>query len=203
MPLLPIIPFDNYTTPIQSYHYIHSAISIKEIVLRSCHHQNRQIYALLEPQLNKFEYPWGEWSKYDVIYIYQDIYGPGTGYILFFSQDAAVTSSVGAYLPHKDVLVKCLDELVGGKMVRVGRVLGRNDEVGEGTNWFEVAWKEVKRQDGLLREKIDGLVGKVEYEIGEEDEESDSESKKIADIMRREGKPRKDGGFADRSLEWE
>ncbi|KAE9976839.1 hypothetical protein EG328_002367 [Venturia inaequalis] len=203
MPLPPLTPFDKYTTPVRSYLCIHSAISIKETILRSIHAQNRLIYALLEPQLNRFEHPWGEWSKYDVIYIYQDIYGPGTGFILFFSQDPAVTSSVGAFLPRKDVMMRFVDELLDGKMVRAGRILRKNDGVSEGMDWFRVAWKEVQRQDGLLREKLDGLDEKAECEIEEQDEESDSEARKIAEIIRREGKPRKDGGFADRSLEWE
>lgn len=102
-------------------------------LLRSIHTRNRQVYALLEPQLNRFEYPWGEWSKNDIIYIYQDVYGSGTSFLLFFSQDPAFTSSVGAFLPRKDVLRTCVEELVEGGMVRVGRVLGKQEgELGEG-----------------------------------------------------------------------
>lgn len=133
MPLPPLTPLDKYTTPIHTYLCIHSAISIKDTFLRSIYTQNRKLYAFLEPQLNRFEYPWGEWSKYDIIYIYQDIYGPGTAFILFFAQDPAVTSSVGAFLPRGDVLGRCVGELVEGGMVRVGRVLGKQEgELGEG-----------------------------------------------------------------------
>lgn len=62
----------------------------------------------------------------------------------------------------------------------------------------------MERQDELLREKIGGLDGVIEYEIEEEEEEeSNSEARRIADIIWREGKPKKSGGFADRNLEWE
>lgn len=114
-----------------------------------------------------------------------------------------MTSSVGAFLQNKNVLRKCVEDLLKGGMVRVGRILCKGEEVGKGCDWHELAWREVERQDGLLREKIEVLDGEVKYGIEKEDEESDEESKKIADIIRREGKPKKDKRFAERGLGWE
>ncbi|QDS69748.1 hypothetical protein FKW77_010122 [Venturia effusa] len=142
--LPPLIPFSDYKTPIRTYVCIHSATSIKETMLRSIHAQNRNVSAILEPQLNNTGYTWSEWSKYDSLHLYQEIYGPGTAFILFSAQDPAVKSSVGAFVPQKDVLMRCMEKLLSGEMVETGRTLERRSEGGEAVDWFEMAWKESK-----------------------------------------------------------
>jgi hypothetical protein len=206
MPLPPLLPYTTYNTPIQTYLCQTPATRIRDSILRTLHNYSLKIYSLVDAQFNKFESPWGEWEKYDTIYVYYDIYGAGTGFMLFFSREAGeggVKNFVGAFVESKIALEGAVETVVEEGRVRVGNVLERGKNEEKGRSWHKVAWQQVEAQDALLRQKIEGLEGEMEYGLELGDEESDEEAKNIAEGMRKTGMIKKGKVFNERGLGWE